>query len=72
MKHFKKFYEAQTASRYNEITQPTLPHEIKFSYVSGTKIFLLRVTRIYRHLLSKCFENPVLERLELVECKCFF
>ena len=33
---------------------------------------LQRYAEIYRHLLSKCFKNAVLRRLEIVERKCFF
>ena len=29
-------------------------------------------TEIYRHLLSKCFKNTVLWRLEMVQPECFF
>ena len=59
-------------SRLKEITQLSLLHQIKASNVSGTKIFLRRFTRIYRHLLSKYFENPVRGHLEMVQCQCFF
>ena len=56
------------------ITQfaPPFPHQINVSYEPGTNIFLRRFTRIYRHLLSKCFENLVLGRLEMVRCKNVF
>ena len=43
------------------------PHQIRTSYVSGTKIFLRRYTVIYGHLLSKCFENAVFGRLEMIQ-----
>ena len=36
------------------------------------KIFLRIYTGMYRDLLSKCFENAVLWRLEMVQCKYFF
>ena len=75
MKNCKTFYEAQTANHLMEIVQrpskPT-PNQIKYYYVFGTKNFLRRYTEIYRHLLSKCFGNVVLERQEMVQCKCFF
>ena len=53
MKNFKTFYEAQIASRLKEIIQPPPPpppppHQIKASYVSGTKISLQRYTGICR------------------------
>ena len=70
MKNFKTFYEDQTVNHLKEIIQ--LPHQIKASYVSGTKSFLRRCTGIYRHMLSKCFENAVLGRLEMVQCGCIF
>ena len=43
--------------------------QIKASYVSWTKVFIWRVTGIYRNLLSNCFENAFLESLEMVQCK---
>ena len=39
---------------------------------SWTKISLQRYAGIYRHLLSKCFENAVFECLEMVQFRCFF
>ena len=48
------------------------PHQIKASYVSGSKMFERRFTGLYRHLLSKCTKTEVLEHLEMVQCKCFF
>ena len=74
MKNSKTFYEPPTASSLKEIVQPpqTHSHEIKSYYASGTKYFLRRYTEIYRHLLSKCFKNAVLESQETVQCKCFF
>ena len=50
----------------------SVPHQIKASNVSGTNIFERRFTGIYRHLLSKCTKNAVLERLKMVQCKCFY
>ena len=47
-------------------------HQIKSYYVSGTKIFLRRYTEIYRHLLSKCFKNMMLERQKMAQYKCCF
>ena len=44
-----------------EVTQPTTPD----------KSFIWRYTGIYKHLLSQCFQNVVLGRLEMVQCKCF-
>ena len=70
--NLKLFCEAQTMSHLKEITQISLTHQIKTSNISGTKIFLQKFTRIYRHLLSECFENPVRRHLEMVQCKCFF
>ena len=72
MKNLKLFCEAQTVSHLKEITQISLPHQIKASNISGTKISLQKFTRIYRHLLSKCFENPVHRHLEMVQWKCLF
>ena len=72
MKNFKLFCVAQTVSHLKQITQISLPHQIKASNISGTKIFLQKFTRIYRHLLSECFENPVRRHLEMVQCKCLF
>ena len=65
MKNCKTFYDAQTASCLKEIIQPPHnpqpnPHQTKSYYVFGTKSFLQRYTKIYRHLLSKCFKNEVL------------
>ena len=39
MKNFKTFYETQRATRLKETIQspPLSPHQIKASYVSGTK-----------------------------------
>ena len=75
MKNCKTFYEGQTVSLVKEIIQP-LHHpslnQIKSYYGSGAKIFLRRYTEIYRHLLSKCFRNAVLERQEMMQCKFFF
>ena len=68
MKNFKSFYESQTA--INEIIQSPHPYQTKASYFSGTKIFLWSYTEKYRYLLSKCLENAVLIRLEMVQCKC--
>ena len=48
------------------------PHQIKASYVSGSKIFERRFTGLYRHLLSQCTKTEVLGHLEMVQYKCFF
>ena len=75
MKNCETLYKGQTVSLVKEIIQP-LHHpslnQIKSYYGSGTKIFLRRYTEIYRHLLSKCFRNAVLERQEMMQCKFFF
>ena len=47
------------------------PHQVKFYYVSETKIFLRRYLQIYGHLLSKCFKNAVLHRQEMVHAISF-
>ena len=47
-------------------------HQTKSYYVSGKNIFLQIYAEIYRHLLSKCFNDAVLECQEMVQCKCFF
>ena len=70
MKYFKTFYKSQTAICLKKNIQS--PHQIKNSYVSGTKIFEWRFTGIYRHLLSKCSENAILGHLEMVQRKWFF
>ena len=44
----------------------------KLFSLRGTKAFERGFTGIYRQLLSKCFENAVLGRLEMVQYKCFF
>ena len=64
----KRFTIPQTASGIKEVIQPA----DKSSYFSGKKIFVWRFIVIYRHLLSKCFENTFLVPLEMVQCKCFF
>ena len=50
----------------------SIPHQIKPYYISETKVFLRRYLEIYRHLLSKCFKNAILERQEMVQCNIFF
>ena len=67
MKKFKTFYEAQ--KQLDTLTNLFSLLHIKASYVSGTKIFWQ--SQAYRNLLSKCFKNKVLGRLEMVKCKCF-
>ena len=57
------------ASRVKRIIQS--PHQIKASCVFETKVFLQVNIGIYRHLLFKSAENAILERLEMVHCKCF-
>ena len=66
MKKFKTFYKVQVAAnRSKEI--------IQFPPDKGwRKIFSLKYTEIYRHLLSKCFKDAAPQRLEMVQCKCFF
>ena len=70
------FYEAQRVSCLKEIIppppnpQPT-PYQIRCYYVFGTKIFIRRYTKKYRHLLSKCFKNAFLWRQEMIQPKCF-
>ena len=61
IKNCKAFYKTQTASRLNEII-----------YLFGTKLFWGSYTEIFRHLLSKYFENGVFGRQEMLQCKCFF
>ena len=79
MKNCKTCYKAQTGSSLNKIIQsppnsqltcPPPPSD-KSHYVFGIKIFLRRYTEIYKHLLSNCFKNEVLERQEMVHRKCF-
>ena len=79
MKNCTTFYQAQRASCLKEIIKPVphptppTPNQIKSYNVSGPKTILQRYTKIYRHLLSKCFKNVVvLGRQEMVQCKCFF
>ena len=55
---------------YPASPHPT-PHQIKSYHVSETKILLKRYLEIYRHLLSKCFKNAVLERQEMVHAIFF-
>ena len=59
-------------SHHKEITQISLPHQIKASNIFGTKIFLEKFTIIYRNLLSERFGNPVRRHLEMLQCNCFF
>ena len=66
MKNSKTFRVTQTANRLKEIIQSPIK---KVSFDPETKIFLRKYAGIYRHFLSKCFENVVLERLEMVQCK---
>ena len=73
MKNCKTFYETQTASYLKEIIQPpqpTLPSDKIL--LCFWKILIRRYTEIYRHLLSKCFNNAVLWRQEMMLPKCFF
>ena len=65
----KNFYEVKIASHLKKSFIPHQPN--KNFYVSRTKIFLRRFTRIYRHLLSKSFENAVFGWKEMVQWKCF-
>ena len=51
-------------NRLTKIVQLPPPHQTKTSYVPRTKIFYRRYTRICRVLLSKCYGNAVLRRLE--------
>ena len=66
LKHFTRPKQRAT------LKKSFIPHQIKASYVSGTKISWQRFTGIFRHLLSKSFENAVFARLGMVQCKCFF
>ena len=66
LKHFTRPNSEQPEENYSA------SHQIKVSHISGTKIFSLIFTGIYKHLLSKCLENAVLGRLERVQWKCFF
>ena len=63
---FKLFCEAQTMSYVKEITQISLPHQIKALNISGTKILIQKFTRTYKHLFSECLENLVSRHLEMV------
>ena len=56
---------------YPAFPHPT-PYQIKPYYISETKVFLRRYLEIYRHLLSRCFKNAVLEGQEMVQCNIFF
>ena len=72
MKNCRTYYEAQTASRLMEIVQPPpkpTHNQIKSNYVFVTKMLLRRYSEIYRHLLSKCYKNRVLERQDMAQCK---
>ena len=73
MKNFKTFYDARTASRPKKILQ--LPTR-SLSYVSGTKTFLRRFTRIYIHLLWEgsfwAFRNGVVQMFFLTPTKNMF
>ena len=54
IKSFKTFCESQTAICSREVIQyPSLPHQVKASYVSRTNIFERRFTGMYRHLISR-------------------
>ena len=66
----KTFCKVQTVNRNHSVSSHPTPNQIKFYYVSRTKIFLRRYTEIYRYLLSMCFKNAVLKRSEMVQCKC--
>ena len=68
----KTFCKVQTVNRNHSVSSHPTPNQIKFYYVSRTKIFLWIYTEIYRHLLSMCFKNAVLKRPEMVQCKCIF
>ena len=63
-KKFKKIMKLFTRSKQwkcklRASLQPT-PYQIKSSYVFGTKVFSRWYTEIYKHLLSRCFNNAVL------------
>ena len=58
-------------ANFSASPKPT-PHHIKSYYISGTKMFLRRYTEIYRYLLSKPFQNAVLGRQEMMQCKRYF
>ena len=70
MKHLKTLNGTQTTSRLKKLPSPPLPHQIKASCASREKN-LRRYTGIYWHSFSKYFQNEVLGRLEMVQCKCF-
>ena len=75
IKNCKTFYEGQTGNHVKEIIQPLhhpSPQSDKSYYSSGTKIFLRKYTEIYKHLLSRCFKNAVLEGPEMMQYKCVF
>ena len=69
MNNFKTFYECERVIYLKEIIQP--PPDESFLRL-WNKMFERGFTGTYRHLLSKCSENAVLGRLEMVQSKCFF
>ena len=74
MKNSKTFYEAQTADRFKKIIQPPpnrFPTDKILLRLWRTNIFLRRYTEMYRNLLSKRFKSVVLERQEMMQCKCY-
>ena len=55
MKNCKTFYEAQTASPFEEIIKPPITpqsHQLKSYYVFGIKEFFERYTKVFRNLLQ--------------------
>ena len=70
MKNCKTFYDTQTASRLQEIIQPSPnpPPSDKMLLSLWKNIFLRRYTEIYRRLLSKYFKNAVLGRQAMALC----
>ena len=71
IKHFARLKQRATLRKLSSL-HPSASHQIKPYYVSKTKNFLRRYLAIYRHLLSKCFKNAVLERQEMVQCNFFW
>ena len=71
MKNCKTFYETQTASHLQEITQPSPnpPPSDKMLLRLWKKNFLWRYTEIYRIFTFKVL--AVLGSHEMVLCKCF-
>ena len=67
----KRPKQRATLRKLSSLPPHHIPYQIKYYYVSETKIFFRRYLEIYRHLLSKCFKNAVLERQEMVHAIFF-